>query len=673
MSSPELLSTIMNFCFNPELLESTKFNYTLKILTSDGDLVYRTNKMQTSSYTSYEGGLMLLNMSDRSVENNYLEITLGINSSKNFTTNVTVVLAYNSSTISATEEKAISIGPKSYTIIFNNETLKNTHYSSNFTIDSIVIGNKLFDTNRNTSVYNYEDFAGSSYIKSGIGAKIDSNNNDYYDYLEINFSIESKLSTTFTLNYDLYDEYGNFVVNISRNQALGSGTQVFQTLINGSDIYKSKVNGPYIVSFASLSTAGQTQDVLVNTKVTNETSYTEFERPPLPDLSINITSSFNQSSNVSRLIVTLLNNGTAPAFNVFLDVFDNSTYQDNRSSPYLEVGESKVYAFNITNSQEESLITAIVDFENLLDEKNESNNIAQVLQTRQIIVSLFINSLTEIYSENALKIFEFVINNNGTTNVFNVSWKFDTGDGQFINSTQNFSSLAASEPAFVFIAYNYSSLGEHTVNASAIGVGVPLYTLSAQTTVGDLSVLDFNVSTVGKSAVFVGTLYNNGNSPLANVNWSLSTGESELSSNSLLSLGVEESVFVIAGYDYPSNNYYTATLTAIAGSPINDRSVSVDLRGIIIDSFSTLNLSGTAAVLELIIENPLSLNLTGVNWSIDTKNNNILNSTQTLALEPNEQILSYIAYNFTSTGTFNVNATASNGTLMDSYNLNIII
>jgi len=45
----------------------------------------------------------------------------------------------------------------------------------------------------------------------------------------------------------------------------------------------------------------------------------------------------------------------------------------------------------------------------------------------------------------------------------------------------------------------------------------------------------------------------------------------------------------------------------------------------------------------------------------------------TTECKPNEEMFVYLDYNFTTTGTFNVNATARNGTLSDSRNLTITI
>jgi len=76
---------------------------------------------------------------------------------------------------------------------------------------------------------------------------------------------------------------------------------------------------------------------------------------------------------------------------------------------------------------------------------------------------------------------------------------------------------------------------------------------------------------------------------------------------------------------------------------------------------------------EFEIKNQLTVNLTGVSWQFDTKDNNLISSAENVNLAPDETMFVYFEYNFSSTGTYNVNATAINGSLIDSVNLSITI
>ena len=92
-----------------------------------------------------------------------------------------------------------------------------------------------------------------------------------------------------------------------------------------------------------------------------------------------------------------------------------------------------------------------------------------------------------------------------------------------------------------------------------------------------------------------------------------------------------------------------------------------------INNIAVLNESGNKRIFGFDIENGLSTNLTNVNWTLDTRNSNVINATSNIILQPNEKIFVYIDYNYTSAGIYNINTTARNGTLIDSRNLTIII
>ena len=150
---------IVQINFPTELFESNKFNYTLEITNQNNELVYREYKTETNFYSNYEKGTTITKVTDENVNNNILRINLTVNSTSTATKNVTVTLSTNSSTISKTEEKTLNNGSQVISINFDNETIKSTHNNGKFLITNAVIGNKNFKVNKNTSSYNYENFA----------------------------------------------------------------------------------------------------------------------------------------------------------------------------------------------------------------------------------------------------------------------------------------------------------------------------------------------------------------------------------------------------------------------------------------------------------------------------------------------------------------------------------
>ncbi|MEK6943717.1 MAG: CARDB domain-containing protein [Nanoarchaeota archaeon] len=662
--------------FPTELLLGNFFNYTVEITDLNNELVYRQYKTQTNKYKGYENGSSVIQMSDANIDNNWLRVGPYLNYTKTATVNVTITLRYNSSTISRTEEKLLGPGLNIFGLDFDNETIKSTHHHGNFTIETMVVGDKIFYINKNTSIYNYEDFAKTTYIKSITDTRIDTNNNNLSEFLEINFTVNSFSTETYNLTYDLYDEFDNFVISINKTQALSIGDNTVQTLINGSEIYKTKINGPYLVSFAKLAVGAETEDILFNAYTTSQNAYTDYERPPLPDLHLNISINFDDTTNTTNITINLSNIGQAPAFNIFLDIFDNATYNNNGSSSFISNGESIIYEFNITNSSNASLITAIADFDNLVDESNESNNIAQ--NTKEQIVSLNIESISTIYANSTLRIFEFSILNDGDTTVSNIQWQFNTGDNYIINSTSNISLLNAGEKAFVYVQYSYSGDGSYSINASATGINQGNQILSSMLEnleIGNLLITSFDAVNVDASkAIFEIHAKDIADEAISGINWSIDTNkDSILLSNQQFDLQSGETIFIFVQHDYASGGTYNPIAVVASSTHSSIKAASVTLHYININNIAVLNESGNKRIFGFDIENGLSTNLTNVNWTLDTRNSNVINATSNIILQPNEKIFVYIDYNYTSAGIYNINTTARNGTLIDSRNLTIII
>lgn len=666
-----------NISFASELLSKARFNYSIRIYNSNDDLVFRKLNVESQTYLNYEAGTNITKVTDENINNNFIRINLTINSTQAITTNITVTLAYNSSKISKTNETTLSNGIQVVSIDFDNETIKSTHYVGNFTIDNVVIGDKIFDFNQNTSIYNYEDFAKTSYIKSITDGRIDTNANNLSEFLEINFTINVKTTDIYNITYELYDQFDNYVISVNKTAVLSLGNQTVQTLINGSEIYKTKINGPYVLSFAKLAIGNDTKDIIFDAYTTNQSFYTDYERPPLPDLLVNMTVVFNSSTNITNITINLSNIGQSPAFNVFLDIFDNTTYTNNRTVAFLGNNESLIYSFNITNSSNTTLFTAIADFDNLVDESNESNNIVQ--NTKAEVVSLAIESLTAMYSNGTMKIFEVAILNDGDAAVTDIQWWFDTNDSYRINSTSNLSSLAANEKAFVYLQYNFSDEGSYNLRANATGLRSSTSVsslLSSTIGVGDLAIINFDDLNMDISKViFEIQAQSNLLENLTSLNWSLTTGNGQtINSTSLFSpIRPNETIFMFIAYDYGASGTFSPIATVTNTTYSDSRTITIDVQHIEAYNLSVVNESETKRIFEFIVKNNLNTNLTNVNWTFDTKNSNVINATSLAVLQPSEIMFIYLDYNFTSSNTFNTNATAINGSLRDSRNLTITI
>ena len=421
---------------------------------------------------------------------------------------------------------------------------------------------------------------------------------------------------------------------------------------------------------------GNITDKQFEPHIISNLTYTDFERPPLPDLKLNMTVIFNQTTNQSNVTINISNIGESPTFNVFLDIFNNETFSTTNNTVILNINESQIYNFIVTNVSNATLFTAIADFDNLVDERNESNNIMQ--NTPPTIVSLAIESLTTMYSNGTLKIFEFVILNDGDTAVTDVQWWFDTNDSNRINSTSNIS-LAVNERAFVYIQYNFSDEGSYSVKANATGLSQSTTissSLISAVGVGDLAITSFKAANIDiANVIFEIQAQNNLLQNLTNLNWSLTTADGNIinSTQQFSSIQPNETIFIFVNYDYGRTGTFNP-IASVTNQTYSDlKTITLDIKHIQAYNLSVVNESGSKRIFEFIIKNSLNTNLTGVNWTFDTKHSNVINNTATSVLQPSEQMFIYIDYNFTSSGTFNVNATAINGTLTDSRNLTITI
>ncbi|MBI3027437.1 S8 family serine peptidase [Candidatus Woesearchaeota archaeon] len=346
---------------------------------------------------------------------------------------------------------------------------------------------------------------------------------------------------------------------------------------------------------------------------------------------------------------------------------DNNTLTYYYISPFNSSGQWKT---NENSSGNYTIFVQVSDG-NLTDEGYINFTVA--------VASLEIESINSMYSNATLKIFEFVILNDGDTAVTDVEWHFDTNDSSIINSTSNLSSLAAGEKAFVYVQHNFSTTGSYNIRANASGISSSTLigaSLSSSIGVGDIAITSFDDVNVNVgNVIFEIQARNNLETNITNINWSLATGDGVIinSLQQFASIRPNETVFVYVNYDYGTGGTFNPTATATNITYSDSKTIALDIRHLESLNLTVANESSNKRIFEYIIKNFLSFNLTNVSWDIDTKNGYVINSTETALIQPSEQIFVYIDYNYTTTGTYNVNATAANNTLRDSINLTITI
>lgn len=377
-----------NITFSTEFFTKSKFNYTIKIYEENYSLKYSRENIETKFYNNYETAINIINISDSSINNNYIQLNLTINFTKNNTYEVTAYLKYNDSIIFSKINKTINSGLNNILINFGNETIKNTHYTGKFNLTSIKINNKIIKTNYLTNLYDYKDFAQSSYFTGFSDYGFDSNNNNLFDYLKLNATLEIKNNDNYKIELTVYDLFDNFIEKVKKTETLNIGKNNIIININGTKIYNKKLNGPFIVRYVKLIKNNMIIDQVDDSHITDYYNYTNFEKPNLPDLNVSIDASENYFKNNATynitFNVTVKNIGNKAAYNIFLEIFDNYTYSRNESLNILSAGNSVKYTTELINISDIE-INAIVDFDNFVEESDESNNVIKKIINKETI------------------------------------------------------------------------------------------------------------------------------------------------------------------------------------------------------------------------------------------------------------------------------------------------
>ncbi|MBI2208134.1 hypothetical protein HYU50_01440 [Candidatus Woesearchaeota archaeon] len=365
-----------NISFPAESLTKNKFNYTIKIYSEDYGLKYSKEGIETSYYPNYEEGVKIINISDKSIGSNSLQLNFAINFTKNNFYEIFAYLQYNGSIIFSKINGTANAGVNNIILNFDNETIKSTHYRGSFNLTSIKINNKLVKTGYTTDVYDYRDFAQTSYFSGFSDYGFDADNNGLSDLLRLNITLEIKNDDSYRVEAALYDLFGNFIEKKEKTWPFIAGTNHIILDFNGTNIYGKKLNGPYIVKYAKIMENNSVIDQVNNFYATKNYNYADFERPQLPDLNLafEISDGYHYGSNNISLNVTMNNTGDKNAFNVFLEIFDNYTYSINKSITILPANEHKKYSVNFVNAPDFEL-NAIADFDDFVEESSEGNNI----------------------------------------------------------------------------------------------------------------------------------------------------------------------------------------------------------------------------------------------------------------------------------------------------------
>ncbi len=368
----------INVTFSSTLLGQSQFNYSIKIYNLSHSLKYRKDNILTQNYSSYEEGFRVLDVKDSKSGKN-LNVTVSVNSPINGSHVTTLFLSYNNSIILSKSTRAIANSINSLSFIFDNETVKRTHYNGNFNISSVKIGRKTIKTNSATASYDFRDFAASSYI-AGFADGMTGSSNNKYDNLLVNASLNVIGPDNYNLVFGLYDLFGNLVEQKNISSFMNDGSNLLPVAINGTKINEKKLNGPFVVKYAALYKNNYMVDQISDAYTTSNYNFNDFDNQEFPDLKVDVGISGAYHYGISNITInfTVKNIGRKPAFNVFSEIFDNKTFSQSRMLDVLNQGSQTIYQLNFTGISDFE-ISAIADLQNFVEELNESNNAQRIV------------------------------------------------------------------------------------------------------------------------------------------------------------------------------------------------------------------------------------------------------------------------------------------------------
>ena len=175
--------------------------------------------------------------------------------------------------------------------------------------------------------------------------------------------------------------------------------------------------------------------------------------------------------------------------------------------------------------------------------------------------------------------------------------------------------------------------------------------------------------------IFEFVILNNGNYTANNISWSFKPGDGvEINTTTNIdSLAVGNRAFVYIEYNYTQRGDYSATASVTDGLSSYEKNITVHIPEVKVSSLTLLYNNSLQRIFGFTISNEISNTLMEVNWTFDTNDNNFISANQFFSLNTSEQAFIFIEYNYSSTGTYNVNATAINGSLKDSVNYTFTI
>jgi hypothetical protein len=359
--------------FQTQYLTQDSFKYSLEIRDETFSLLYRKDNISTSTYNTYESGFEVGSITDSN-----FQININLENITSLGTHqLTIPLNYMDNTLTHIQNITLNSFSELVTVTIPEEKIKQTHYNGVYTIPYILINQKKITTNYTTQSYNFENYVTTNYIKDTTYSFDDLNNNSYYDLFEIQTNLEIKEVGEYSIEATLLDSDEQLINKYNSTQSLVVGNNLVTLPVNIVNLYRKKIQGPYTISKIKLIKNNSIEDSFNPEIKTVSVSYLNFEKPSLPDLSLSLDNEYNTTNNSNEIKLTIINNGTYPAYNVKVNLFGPSSFEKEISIPFIEINQTILFNITHQNITNGNLYTVIIDLQNTIDEIDETNNIVQ--------------------------------------------------------------------------------------------------------------------------------------------------------------------------------------------------------------------------------------------------------------------------------------------------------
>jgi hypothetical protein len=355
--------------------------YQNEILSKQEKFIFKEwcwNQPVTFSYLSSKAPLPMNTDADSKYEKLNVTLNLGLPETKTY--RIGAYIKDNRSNYAYAEKTIVVASPQIFNvdIMFDSELLRGFELNNErISLESIFIDGVMMDYGNLIALYN---FVRPSPLLS-------TTNFDTNEIFLTNISFDTSMVqnnklTELGVNLDANNTVGSYDVTISLENQFGEIIDIQTATVsswpttiwfNGTNIYESKINGPYQIGFIKAIKGTQELIYKLNAAQSEDLSYSNFTAPYLPDLNVNDAEFVGDGTDAN---LTIYNNGTGDASGITVSLYDsNANKVDEFILESLDAGTSTLIQFNDINI---SQAFAAIDFYNHIEEMNESNNVAEL-------------------------------------------------------------------------------------------------------------------------------------------------------------------------------------------------------------------------------------------------------------------------------------------------------